>query len=77
MGGVLQYRWEAYCDINGRSTDSMSLSSEHRGTGSTAIQIGGVLQYKLEVYLNIFLRSSGGWVFWHSSEVGSTRGFSL
>ena len=23
MGGVLQYIWEAYCDTNGRSTDSI------------------------------------------------------
>ena len=60
MGGVLQYKWEAYCDTNGRSTDSISLSSERRGSESTAIQIGGVLQYKLEVYFDTFLRSSGG-----------------
>ena len=26
MGGVLQYKWEAYCDTSGRSTDSISLS---------------------------------------------------
>ena len=48
MGGVLQYKWEAYWD---------------RDTKSTAIQIGGVLQYKLEVYCDTFLRSSGGWGF--------------
>ena len=46
--GVLQYKWGAYCDTNGRSTDSISLSSERRGTRSPAIQIGGVLQYRLE-----------------------------
>ena len=63
MGGVLQYKWEAYCDTNGRSTDSTSLSSECRGTKSTAIQIGGVLQYKLKAYCDTFLRSSGGWGF--------------
>ena len=63
MGGVLQYKWEAYCDTNGRSTDSISLSSERRGTRSTAVQIGGVLQYKWEVYCDTFLRSSGGWGF--------------
>ena len=44
-GGVLlRYKSEAYCDTNGRSTDSISLSSERRGTESTAIQIGGVLR---------------------------------
>ena len=52
MGGVLQYKWEAYCDTNGRSADSSSLSSERRGTVSTAMPIGGVLQYKLEAYCN-------------------------
>ena len=70
---VLRYKWEAYCNTNGRSTDSVSLSSERRGTGSTAIQIGGVLQYKLEVYCNTFSRSSGGWGFWHYSECLSSR----
>ena len=68
-GGVLQCKWEAHCDTNGRSTDNISLSSERSGTKSTAIQIwrhiaiqiGGVLRYFL-------LRSSDGWVFWHSSD---------
>ena len=55
MGGVLQYKWEAYCDTNERPTDGISLSPQHRGTKSTAIQIGGVLQYKLEVYCNTIL----------------------
>ena len=59
-GGVLQYNWEAYCDTNGRRTDSISLSSERRGARRIAIQIGGVLQYKLEAYRDTFLRSSGG-----------------
>ena len=38
MGGVLRCNWEEY--------DSISLSSERRGTKSTATQTGGVLQYK-------------------------------
>ena len=40
----------------------ISLSSEGRGTDSTAIQIGGTLQYRLEVYCATLLTSSGGWV---------------
>ena len=60
MGGVLQYKWEAYCNTNGGSTDSISLSSERRGTKSTAVQIGGVLQYKWEAYCDTFSRSGGG-----------------
>ena len=35
IGGVLQYKWEAYCHANGRSTDKIS-------------QMGGVLRYFLE-----------------------------
>ena len=73
---VLRYKWEAYCNTNGRRT---------------AIQMGGVLtvfpfrqsvgapkvlQCKLEAYCNtnwrcvaiLFLRSSGGWGFWRSSD---------
>ena len=38
MGGVLQYKWEAHCDTNGKSSGSLSLSSEHKGTKSTAVQ---------------------------------------
>ena len=68
---VLQYKWEAYCDTNGRSTDSISLSLGPRGTKSTAIQMGGVLRYKWEVHYDTFLGSSGGWGFRHSSEKGS------
>ena len=44
MGGVLQYKWEAYCDTNRRSSESISLSLEPRGTNLK------VLQYKLEAY---------------------------
>ena len=32
----MQYKWEAYCDTNLRSTDSISLSSELGHTPSTA-----------------------------------------
>ena len=34
MGGVLQYKWEAYCRV--------SLSSKFRSQESKAIQMGGV-----------------------------------
>ena len=58
----MQYKWEAYCDTNGRSTENISFTQSVWGTKGAAIQIGGVLQYKLEVYCDTFLRSSGGWV---------------
>ena len=51
MGGVLQYKWEAYCRV--------SLSSKLRSQQSTVIQMGGVLPYKLEAYpltQNYYLR---------------------
>ena len=52
MGGVLQYKWEAYCGV--------SLSSKPRSQESTAIQTGGVLPYKLEVYCRTFQKSCRG-----------------
>ena len=76
---VLRYKWEAYCDTNGMRT-AMQLGVVrrmlpfilglwhgrccNRNCRRTAIQ--------LEVYLLLpyFLRSSGGWGFWHSSSFG-------
>ena len=55
MGGVLQYKWEAYCGV--------SLSSKFRSQESTAIQMGGILPYKLEVYCLTFWTSCRGWGF--------------
>ena len=56
MGGVLQYKWEAYCRV--------SLSSKLRSQENTAIQMGGVLPYKLEVYCRTFSETScRGWGF--------------
>ena len=64
---VLRHEWEVYCNTNGRSTDSISLSLEPRGTKSTAIQIGGVMQYKWEAYCDTFVRSCGGWGCRHAA----------
>ena len=61
MGGVLQYKWEAYCGV--------SLSSKLRflrSQESTAIQMGGVLPYRLEVYCRTFQTSCRGWGFLNS-----------
>ena len=57
MGGVLQYKWEAYCHTNERSTDSTSLSSDNRVAESIVIQMGSVLQYKWEVYFDTFFEN--------------------
>ena len=68
---VLRYKWEAYCDTNGRhtaiqffgrSTDRIPFPQSVGAPKALQFVIGGVLQYKLEVYCNTFLRSSGGWV---------------
>ena len=58
MRSVLQYRWEAYCDTNGRSTDSVSLSFEPRGNGAPK-----VLHYKLEAYCNTNGRGMAGFLY--------------
>ena len=55
MGGVLPYKWEAYCRV--------SLSSKLRSQESIAVQMGGVLPYKLEVYCRTFRTSCRGWGF--------------
>ena len=55
MGGVLPYKWEAYCRV--------SLSSKLRSQESTAIQMGGVLPYKWEVYCRTFQTGCRGWGF--------------
>ena len=44
MGGVLQYKWEAYCDTNGRSTDSIPFPQ--------SVGAPKVLRYKWEAYCN-------------------------
>ena len=55
MGGVLPYKWEAYCSTNGRRTAGfpflLSLIPGKYGDtngGRTAVQIGGVLPYFLD-----------------------------
>ena len=52
MGGVLPYKWEAYCSTNGRGIAgfpflrSLEASKIWRYKwGRTAVQIGGVLPY--------------------------------
>ena len=54
-GGVWQYKWEAYCDTNGRSTDRFPFPQSvghqkycNRIWRRTAIEIGGVLRYLFE-----------------------------
>ena len=68
---ALRYKWEAYCNTNGRRTaiqmggvlTVFPFPWSLGVTKSTAMQIGGVLQYKWKVYCDTSLRSSGGWVF--------------
>ena len=55
MGGVLPYKWEAYCSTNGRRIAGFPFlrSLEARKVqrykwGGAAVQIGGVLPYFLD-----------------------------
>ena len=55
MGGVLPYKWEAYCRTNGRRIEGFpffeaSKPGKHGDAngGRTAVQIGGVLPYFLD-----------------------------
>ena len=72
---TLRYKWEAHCNTNGRRiaiqmAGVLTAFPFPQSVGAPkvlqdnwrrlAIQSGGVLLY--------FLRSSGGWGFWHSSE---------
>ena len=67
MGGVLRYKnGRAYCDTNGRSTESADSISFPQSVGASK-----GLRYRLEAYCNtnwrciaiLFMRSSGGWGF--------------
>ena len=69
MGGILQYKWEAYCRV--------SLSSELRSQESTAIHVGGVLPYKLEVYCRTFSTSCRGWDFRNIAHIKLHAGWFL
>ena len=52
MGGVLQYIWEAYCDTNGRSTDSIPFP---QSVGAPkALRYKLEVQHKLEVCFDTF-----------------------
>ena len=54
MGGVLPYKWEAYCSTNERRIAGFPFLEKLRSQESMAIQMGGVLPYKLEVYCRTF-----------------------
>ena len=45
MGGVLQYKWEAYCRVSFSSKLRSQESTAIQMGGRTAVQIGGVLPY--------------------------------
>ena len=61
MGGVRPYKWERYCNTNGRCIVGFpSTSSRLRSQEGPALQIGGVLPCKLEVYCRTFFETSRG-----------------
>ena len=73
MGGVLPYKWEAYCSRNGRRIAGFPFSSKLRSQEGTAIQMGGVQPYKLEVYCRTFYTSCRGWGFRNIARLKSTN----
>ena len=63
MGGVLPYKWEAYCSTNRRMQGfPFFLRSQENGDtngGRTAVQIGGVLPYLFQVVVFKTLPNKG------------------
>ena len=64
MGGVLRYKWEAYCDTKGRSTESTEVVLFPESPAAPK-----ALQYKLEAYCNINWRCIAI-LFWQVVVVG-------
>ena len=54
MGGVLRYKWEAYCGTNGRCTAAFPFLQGLEASKAQRYKWGGVLRYKLEVYCQYF-----------------------
>ena len=77
MGGVLRYKWEAYCGTNWRCIAAFPFLQGLEASEAQRYKWGGLLRYKLEVYCQYFSRQAvrvgGSWTapnqFWR---VGST-----
>ena len=54
MGGVLQYKWEAYCSTNERCIAAFPFLQGLEASKAQCYKWGGVLRYKLEVYCQYF-----------------------
>ena len=65
MRGVLRYKWEAYCDTNGRSTEVFPFPESPVAAKAVQYKLEAYCNTKLEVNCSTFW-SSGGWGFWHS-----------
>ena len=61
MGGVLRYKWEAYCNTDGRSTDNIFFPQ--------SVGVPKALQYTLEAYCNTNWRCIAI-LFWEVVVVG-------
>ena len=62
-GGVLPYKWEAYCSTNGRRIAGLPFVRSLEARKVRRYKWGGVLPYKLEVYCRTFQTSCRGWGF--------------
>ena len=54
MGGVPQYKWEAYCGTTWRCIASFPFLQGLEASEAQRYKWGGVLRYKLEVYCRYF-----------------------
>ena len=59
-GGVLPYRWEAYCSTNGRRIAGFPFLRSLEARKARQYKGGDVLPYKLEVYCRTFQTSCSG-----------------
>ena len=63
MGGVLPYKWEAYCRTNGRCIVAFPFLQGAEARKAHQYKWGGVLPYKLEVCCSTFFVASRVWDF--------------
>ena len=54
MGGVLRYKWDAYCSAYWRCTAAFPFLQSLEASEAQRYKWGGILRYKLEVYRQYF-----------------------
>ena len=75
MGGVLPYKWEAYCSTNGRRIAGFPFLGSLEARKALPYKRGGVLPYKLEVHCRTFSETSRGWGFRNTAQLNVPRNY--